>query len=340
MHQITLDLDVVGVDGQSILEPRLAVKAEANDRAFQTWLLEPWQGAVRLGFDSEAEHLDFFLQVAPSRYELGSLLHSVRGNRIATTTGRFCMPRKPSKWLPQFVQWQQLPTEFGALKTMLIQHSPAFRCGRKSQAGTFTDARFDAITPEQSDEALPKMSLLNLYSRLNVEPMPASTQPWFGQVRSLLYTDRERVVAEITGDCWDIVRKTSADGDDSDGYVGVPVIQDHVDNFRDGTGLTEVNSPFSIKSGKSKANLQLTVAKARKNGQETFLLDADFDEHSNPLLHFFDVLKHKFTRRGTHPTYIHECLRRAFGDGPLGYTLLPGDPIPETDARMVDDPRR
>ena len=115
MHQITLDLDIVGVDGQSILEPQLAVMARANDRAIKSWLLEPWQGPVRLGFASDAEHLDFFLQVAPSRYELGSLLHSVRGNRVATTTGRFCLPRRPSKWVPQFVLWQQLPqTEIGA----------------------------------------------------------------------------------------------------------------------------------------------------------------------------------------------------------------------------------
>jgi hypothetical protein len=333
MHQITLDLDVVGVDGQSIVEPRLAIKAEANDRAFQTWLLEPWQGPTRLAFESDAEHLDFFLQVAPSRYELGSLLHSVRGNRIATTTGRFCMPRRPSRWVPQFVLWQLLPqTEFGPLKTMLSQHSSAFRCGRMSDAGQFIEDRFDAINPEKSDEALPKMSLLNLFSRLNVEAMPASTQPWFGQVRSLLYSDRERVVAEVTGDCWDIVRKTSEDG--RDGYGGVPVIQKHVDNFRDGTGFSDVNSAFSIKSGTAKANLQLTAAKARKNGQESFLLDADFDEHNNPLLHFFDVIKHKFNG-GTHPTYIHECLRRAFGDGPLGYALQPGEPIPETDARMI-----
>jgi hypothetical protein len=132
------------------------------------------------------------------------------------------------------------------------------------------------------------------------------------------------------------VRKTSDQA--RDGYTGVPVIQAHVDNFKDGTSVTEVNSPFSIKSGRAKANLQLTVAKARKNGQEIFLLDADFDENNNPVLHFFDVIEHKFNG-GTHPIYMHECLRRVFGDGPLGYALLPGDPIPETDARMIGAPR-
>lgn len=334
MHQITLDLDVVGVDGQPIFDPRLSVLARrSNDSTLQSWLLEPWDGPRRLGFESDAEHLDFFLQVAPSRYELGMLLYSVRGNRIATTDGRFCMPRRPSKWVPQFVVWQQLPQgEFGALKTMLTDKSPAFRCGRKSQPGTFIEERFDAIVAERSDEALPKMSLLNLYSRLSVENIPAANQPWFGQVRSLLYSDRERVVAEVTQDCWQIVQTTAEHG--RDGYEGVPVIQDHLNNLRDGTGATEVTSPFSIKSGTAKANLQLTVAKARKNGQDTFLLDADFDENNNPLLHFFDVIRHRFNG-GTHPIYIHECLRRAFGDGPLGYTLQPGTPIPETDARMI-----
>ncbi len=85
------------------------------------------------------------------------------------------------------------------------------------------------------------------------------------------------------------------------------------------------------RQGRAKGNLQLTVAQARRHGQEAFLLDADFDEHDNPLLHFFDVIKHKFSG-GTHPIYIHECLRRAFGDGPLGYALQPRGPIPETSA--------
>ena len=337
MHQITLDLDVVGVDGQPIFDPRLSVLARrSNDSPLQSWLLEPWEGPRRLGFDSDAEHLDFSLQVAPSRYELGTLLYSVRGNRIATTDGRFCMPRRPSKWVPQFVVWQQLPGEFGALKTMLTQKSPAFRCGRTSQPGKFIEARFDAIVPERSNEALPKMSLLTLYSRLSVENMPTTNQPWFEHVQSLLYSDRERVVAEVTQECWEIVQATSAHG--ADGYDGVPVIQDHLNNLKDGTGVSDVTKPFSIKSGTAKANLQLTVAKARKNGQDSFLLDADFDENNNPLLHFFDVIKHKFNG-GTHPIYIHECLRRAFGDGPLGYTLQPGTPIAETDARMITTPQ-
>ena len=337
MHQITLDLDVVGVDGQAIFDPRLSVLARrSNDSPLHSWLLEPWEGPRRLGFDSDAEHLEFSLQVAPSRYELGTLLFSVRGNRIATTDGRFCMPRRPSKWIPQFVVWQQLPQgEFGALKTMLTQKSPAFRCGRTSPPGKFIEDRFDAIVPERN-EALPKMSLLNLYSRLNVENMPATNQPWFRQVQSLLYSDRERVVAEVTQDCWQNVQTTAEHG--RDGYEGVPVIRDHLDNLRDGTGVTDLTSPFSIKSGTAKANLQLTVAKAKKNGKDTFLLDADFDEHNNPLLHFFDVIKHKFNG-GTHPIYIHECLRRAFGDGPLGYSLQPGTPIAETDARMITPPQ-
>ena len=76
----------------------------------------------------------------------------------------------------------------------------------------------------------------------------------------------------------------------------------------------------------------------RKLGKDVFLLDADFDENSKPLLHVFDVIKHKFDG-GTPPIYVHECLRRVFGDGPLGYTLQPGTPIAETDARMITTPR-
>ncbi len=80
MHRITLDLDVVGVDGQSIFDPRLSVLARRGDSAFKSWLLEPWQGPRRLDFESDAEHLDFSLQVGPQSLRTGDTAASVRGN--------------------------------------------------------------------------------------------------------------------------------------------------------------------------------------------------------------------------------------------------------------------
>jgi hypothetical protein len=337
MPEISLHLDVVGVDGQPIFDPRLEIFARrSNDTSLASWLMEPWQGARNLTFDAE-EHLDFFLHVAPTRYELGALLYTVAGNRVATTQGRFCLPRLPSKWVPRFAPWQELPAgDFSALKELLAKRSPTFRCGRESAGGRFTDDRFDAVAPDNGGAALAKMSLLNFYSRLRVEQMPATTDSWLTQVSSLLYSDQERVVAEVSGTCWDIVRQTAQAP--RDGFSGVNVVPSHISNFNAEPGVTDVTNAFSIKSGKAKANLQLTAAKARRHGQETFLLDVDFDENSNPVLHFFDVIRHKFSG-GTHPIYIHECLRRGFGDAPLGYALQPRDPIPETDARIIDGAR-
>lgn len=297
--------------------------------------MEPWEGPRRFTFEGD-EHLNFFLQVAPARYEIGTLLYTV-ANRVATTDGSFCLPRRPSKWLPKFALWEELPENaFGELKAVLTDHSPAFRCGRESEPGRFTNGRFDAVAPEDDGAGLSKMSLLNLYSRLRVEQLPGTTESWLTHVRSLLYSTRERILAEVSRGCWEAVVQTARAP--RDGYRGVPVVNDHIENFTAEPGVTDVTNAFSIKSGRAKANLQLTAVQARRHGTDTFLLDADFDEHDNPVLHFFDVIRHRFSG-GTHPIYMHECLRRAFGDGPLGYALQPRSPVAETDARLLDRSR-
>jgi len=94
-----------------------------------------------------------------------------------------------------------------------------------------------------------------------------------------------------------------------------------------------VSDAFSVKTRDAKANLQLTVARATKDGRSVFLLDSDMDENGR-LLHGFDVIRHAFNG-GTHPIDISESLRVMFPSAALGYGLAPKRPVPETRPRLV-----
>jgi hypothetical protein len=98
--------------------------------------------------------------------------------------------------------------------------------------------------------------------------------------------------------------------------------------------VTDVSDLASVKTREAKANLQLTVARAKRDGRSVFLLDTDMDENGRLILHGFDVIKHAFSG-GTHPIDIAESLRRMFPSSVLGYGLAPKRPIAETSSRLV-----
>ena len=330
MSELSMRLNVIDVEGGAIFDPRVHVRACRPDFSLLSqWRIEPWQGPASLEFDGPAQR-PVFIRVTPSRYEDGAMLCDVDGNGVVALRQPFRLPRRPAEWMPSFVRWQQLAPDFDGLKRVL-DGSPTFRCGRTSQPGRFIGERFDTVTADDESEALAKLSLLNMYSRLRVEEMPGTAAPWFAQLRTLLYSTRERIVAEIHEECWRKVRAVATHS--ADGYRGVPV-GNHIGNLRAEPGVTQVTEAASIKSDEDKANLQFTVARAVKDGREVFLLDADMDEHANLLLHFFDIIEHAFSG-GTHPIYIHECLRLRFPGVPLGYRVEPRQPIGETSARVV-----
>jgi hypothetical protein len=98
--------------------------------------------------------------------------------------------------------------------------------------------------------------------------------------------------------------------------------------------VSGVSDAFSVKTRDAKANLQLTVARATKDGRSVFLLDSDMDENGRLILHRFDVIRHAFNG-GTHPIDISESLRVMFPSAALGYGLAPKRPVPETRPRLV-----
>jgi hypothetical protein len=151
-------------------------------------------------------------------------------------------------------------------------------------------------------------------------------------VQELCYASRERMVAEIDEECWSRVQKLTQKP--KDGYRGVKVVPDHIKNFEAIPGVADVAKAASVKTREAKANLQLTVARARRDGRSVFLLDADMDENGRLILHGFDLIKHAFNG-GTHPIDISESLRVMFPRSALGYGLEPKHPVPETSVRLV-----
>jgi hypothetical protein len=117
-------------------------------------------------------------------------------------------------------------------------------------------------------------------------------------------------------------------------YRGLQVAPSHIRNLQAIPDVTSVSDAASVKTREAKANLQLTVARANRDGRSVFLLDTDMDENGRLILHGFDVIRHAFTG-GTHPIDIAESLRKMFPGSTLGYGLAPKRPIPETSARVV-----
>ncbi len=95
----------------------------------------------------------------------------------------------------------------------------------------------------------------------------------------------------------------------------------HKKNFPPQFSVSTANM-HSVKTREPIGVLQLTVAFAKENGQDRFLLDADIDERGNPLLHFGDFLRHRITGKGTHPYEIYDFLHESIDTPLLGYRLM------------------
>ena len=94
---------------------------------------------------------------------------------------------------------------------------------------------FDGVNPRDESRALAKVSLLNLYSRLVIEPAPTTGEPWSQRIQELFLATRERIVAQVDQACYDTVRALSARG--KSGYHRAPV-GDHLDNLREIPGVS------------------------------------------------------------------------------------------------------
>ena len=323
------DLAVTNVDEAFIVDPKVFVRVSNDARTVQDERTFPGE-PVTVRFDDRPAGDVLVLRLTPSRYHDTRMFCMVDGDGQISPEP-FSVPRRASEWLPAFVSWSGLGSGFDLLKKILGD-SLAFRCGRDSEPGKFTESQYDAVRPVDESPSLAKMALLNLYSRLSVEAAPGTTTPWFTLVKELAYSTRERFVAEVEEECW--TRVEALTRSPKGGYRGVKVVPAHIKNLQAVPGVVNVTHAVSVKTRESKANLQLTAARAERDGHRVFLLDTDMDENGRLILHAFDLIKHAFSG-GTHPIEIAEALRALFPAGDLGYGLEPRHPIAETSGRVI-----
>lgn len=319
MAVLSLDLHITDVDDQAIVDPTVFVRLTGSTDPTTATVKLSLQGAPRpLRFENGPSGFSVALRITPSRYMDGAVFCTVDGSGIVTPMRALRLPRRSSEWRPAFTPWQRLPDAFASLQAVL-DRSPDFRLGRTSNPEHFVDVRYDGVDPDDESRVLAKLSLLNLYSRLNMELVPGAGKAWFSLVQELLVATRERFLAQVDESCWATVRAFAQNP--PAGFV--PARSDlHVDNFEAIPGVEQVHELASVKTREEKANLQFTVCRALRNGTPVFLLDTDIDENGNLLRHTFDLIKHVVTG-GTHPIDIHEALRKTFPQVALGYELEP-----------------
>jgi len=317
--KLRLDLSIRDVHGREISDPRATVRLSPPDGVGAVAATVSLDGTPKsLVFPEGPASPALILRVTPSLYRDGAITCTVDGDGRVTPTAPLVLPRRASHWQPVFTHWASMSDVFGPLQDVLGA-SGTFRVGQFSEPVMCTDAVFDGIDAADESRALAKVSLLNLFGRLRDERVPGGTGPWFGHVRELLLATRERFLAEVDEACWSTVTRLS--DTPKPGYRPSPV-KNHLDNFRNLPGVTNVRAGASVKTTERKANLQFSVVRARRDGRDTWLLDADIDENGGLLLHTFDVIRHAFTG-GTHPVDVHECLCHSFPDTDLGYHLEP-----------------
>ena len=235
-----------------------------------------------------------------------------------THTSNVLLIRDPARWQPAFTPWKLLPNNrFSLLKTVLghsfvkTKHGP--------DIGSFTDDVYD--DPLASAQILlAKMALLNLFAVLMDTKEPIhNTAPWFTFVQQILVIDRERFIALVDPQLWDIITAISNDmGNFKTFFPGETGL--HVDNIP--SVYTVQGELLSVKSHYEHGNVQFTLANILDaENRKLVLLDCDMDENSNVILHLGDVFfRHPFTG-GTDPVDIHEFIVFHDPGVNLGYLL-------------------
>ena len=258
-----------------------------------------------------------FCDVTAPRYRMRRLENFLLtdGEKITRNISLF---RRPDKWNASFTLWDQLGSQFLALKDILKESSAVKVKGGKL-LGKFTEATYDGVS--EKTEVFAKAALLNIYAKLTDLKEPTKgTEPWFSFVKEIVEISRERVIAIVDPKMGELVRQIKDNIGQFKDYENTPA-QNHFGNIP-AHFQTQKSKMFSIKSGEDNGNVQLTMAPGKDpGGNPLLILDADIDESGKLFKHLMDLLKHKFSG-GTHPFDIHEYLAFASPTRPLGYQLI------------------
>ena len=258
-----------------------------------------------------------FCDVTASRYRMRRIPHFLLtdGEKITRNISLF---RRPDKWNSSFTPWDQLGSQFLALKDVLRESSAVKVKGGKL-LGKFTEATYDGVT--EKTEVFAKAALLNIYAKLTDLKEPTiGTEPWFSFVKEIVEIGRERMIAIVDPKMGELVRQIKDNLGQFKDYKNTPA-QNHFENIP-ASFQPQKSKMFSIKSDEDHGNVQLTMAPGKDPaGNPLLILDADIDENGKLFEHLMDLLQHKFSG-GTHPFDIHEYLAFASPTRPLGYQLI------------------
>jgi hypothetical protein len=333
MADLAFLLDIRGVEGQVITDPSVTIRLARTDQPEgRLWRFALAGAAMPVRLNDAPAGSPLLLRITMTRYQDVGMLANVQNGALEPLTDRgvITAPRRAEEWLPDFVKWADLPDGFVPLKDTLGA-SLAFQLGGASNGTLLDETAYDAVRPDDEPAALAKMSLLNLYSRLSIEAPPRARKNWFTRLGPLLMATRERLIAEVDDDFFDLVKTINTSPPDGYNRAGASL---HRKNFNAIPGVEAVREMCSVKTDDRKANLQFTVARVRRNGQSACLVDLDMDEHGELIGHTFDLFRHKRTG-GTNPIDIHEILRDRFDVVDFGYGLAVKHPIGVVTSRVL-----
>jgi len=227
--------------------------------------------------------------------------------------------RLPDQWSPEFQALADLPTARFDFFQKLLAKSPDVDVKHGPKLGNLADA-FDNLKGTQ--QILAKMALLNLYAVLSDETEPIDHTHWIHFVQQIVRIDQERFIAETDPDLFDIVQKILSNLGNFKGFFTELSPNLHLENIPPAYQLT--GDLITVKVRYEQGNVQFTMGKATKAGQNVVLLDCDMDEHSNLIEHTGDIFTHVFTG-GTHPIDMHEYIVHHDPGVLLGYDLEPAE---------------
>ncbi|MFY9227119.1 MAG: metallophosphoesterase [Blastocatellia bacterium] len=282
---------------------RFVYESNAND----TYLLPQFPQAQMITADALIEGF----QVARSLTNLAN-----------KSSDSITLIRNPKKWTAKFESWNVLESNnrFDRL-TSVLKSSLNINIEDRGVLTSFTDNNYDNLSGEEP--LLAKACLLNLYARLTDIKSPiVEPTSWFSFVKSILSINRERFIAIVEKQMYDIVSFIAKNDDafleyEKSGHeIHFNNIPNHYKQF------VKLEEMISIKSADTKGNIQLTLSISRQPTEDVYILDADIDENSLWIDHLIDLIKHKFTG-GTHPYEIHEYIKLATPQVDLGYQLEP-----------------
>lgn len=215
----------------------------------------------------------FQVFITPTRYREKSLFLSVPAGTPGVIDETFFVePREVTPVFPDYAALQS-NQQWSALLAVL----------QKSQ---IDQQKYTALSDQQ------KAGLLNLYRKMQAQVVDGG-QKVFDFVERLTEVKPARFLALVRSELLVLVRAFH------EGFHPVPgALHDFP------TGWTRIDPSGSFKTYDRAGNLQLTFA---QNAQGAYLVDADIDDHQG-VEHAFDVMKHKFTGRDTHPYDIHQIL--------------------------------